>query len=204
MKINDRIILYVDGQLNAEEKAAFEKELANSLLLKTELEKYKKFLTGIKELKTPSLDESYFTEMIPRFRGRAEEKKKLSFIPKLALGTTAISIILIVFLFTIAHNKTEIKNTPAANFANGISNSQGLQSYNYYSYQLDPGDFSQQEISNLDSTLSRMISQELDLSPQSMNYISADNNTDLQNMLEGLNKKEADELYNQILHKRIF
>ncbi len=204
MKIDDKIILYVDGQLNSEQKAAFEKELESSQSLKEELEKYRKFLVGIKELKTSSLDESYFTEMIPRFRGRAEEKKKLRFIPKLALGTTVISVVLILFFFTFTHKENKVIQSPVVNIANDITDSQGLQSYNYYSYQLDPNDFSQQEISNIDSTLNGMISQELDLSPQSMNYISADNHTDLQNMLQGLNNKEADEIYNQILHKRIF
>ncbi len=204
MKIDDRIILYIDGQLNSEEKVAFEKELENSESLKEELEKYRKFIGGIKELKTSSLDESYFTEMIPRFRGRAEEKRKLRFIPKLALGTTVISVALIIFLFTFVHKESKVIQSPVANIANNITNSQGLQSYNYYSYQLDPNEFSQQEISNIDSTLNKMISQEIDLSPQSMNYISADNNTDLKNMLQGINEKEANEIYKQILHKRIF
>ena len=204
MKINDNIILYVDGQLDETEKARFEKELENSFELREELNRYKNFIGGIKQFKEPALNESYFVEMIPRFRGRAEEKKKLKYIPRLAIGTTAISVILIVFFFTFAHKENRTVRSSLNNINNNITTSQDLQSYTYYSYQLDPNDFSQEEIANFDSTLNTMISQELSLTPQSLNYISADNNNDLKNMLQGVNEKEVDEIYNQILHKRIF
>jgi hypothetical protein len=38
-----------------------------------------------------------------------------------------------------------------------------------------------------------------------MTYFSAENNNvDMKNMLQGVNQKEADEIYYEILHKKIF
>lgn len=202
MKINDKIILYVDGQMNDVDKANFEKELEGSPELKEQLRKYLQFLEDMKSVNDSALEESYLVEMIPRLRGRAEEKKKLKYIPKLALGTAAVSILLIAFV--LSFNGRQVVKSSLNNVTSSVTSSGDIQSYTYYSYQLDPNDFSKDEIANFDTTLNTMISQELSLSPQSLNYISADNNTDLKNMLQGLNEKEADDIYNQILHKKIF
>jgi hypothetical protein len=49
-----------------------------------------------------------------------------------------------------------------------------------------------------------MFVRELDLTPQSLSDISpADNTTDIQTILQGVNDKEADAIYNEILHKKI-
>ncbi len=202
MKINDKIILYVDGQMNDVDKANFEKELEGSPELKEQLRRYRQFLEDMKSVNDSALEESYLVEMIPRLRGRAEEKKKLKYIPKLALGTATVSILLIAFV--LSFNGRQVVKSSLNNVTSSVTSSGDIQSYTYYSYQLDPNDFSKDEIANFDTTLNTMISQELSLSPQSLNYISADNNTDLKNMLQGLNEKEADDIYNQILHKKIF
>jgi len=204
MKVNDKIILYLDNQMNDEEKLDFENELKDSVTLQEELEYYKKFLNEISELKNISVEEDYFSQMIPTLRGRIDERKRLKIIPKLAFAVTTIAAVIVVFFFTFMNKSVKKVAGPAKIETTRNSSNDFASILRNDSNQLNLGDLSNEEISKYDSVFNAMISNALSLSPQSFNYLSADNNTDLNNMLQGINQKEANEIYNQLLHKKIF
>ena len=204
MKANDKIILYVDGQMNDDERAAFEKDLLNSSALRDELESYKKFLLSLKELKEVNPEEEYFIQMIPKLRGRIEERKKAKYIPKLALSFTTITAVTVVLIFSFLNKgvKKEIPVVPSSTSSQTGSNIS--VSFSLYPDQISLNNMTNDEIAGYDSVFNAMISNELNLSPQSLNYLSADNNSDVQSMLQGIDEKEANEIYNQLLHKKFF
>ena len=205
MKMNNKIILYLDGQMNGEEKAAFEKELDGSQALSNELKRLKEFNTGISELKNIPAQEDYFVQMIPKFRSKHEQKRKFSLFPGIAYSVTTATAVIIVMLFVMNKN---VKNE-----AQPFQNNEETQQVVNIEPTLDAGslsdqfgfiDMSREEIANSDSLLNYMLVRELDLTPQSLSDISpADNTTDIQTILQGVNDKEADAIYNEILHKKI-
>ncbi len=204
MKIDNRIILYVDGQMNEEEKSSFEKELNSSPILKVELEKYKALHSGFSDLKNISVKEDYFIQMVPRFRGREEQKKRMKYAPKIALGMTTITaVIIIAFLLMNRNIKKEpviVQNSPSQ-----VTSNVSVTDLNALSDQYNLGTMSNEEITNSNSILDSILVFELKLTPQTLSSLSADNtNTDISTVVQGIDEKEAVKIYNELLHKRIF
>ncbi len=204
MKIDERIILYLDNQMNADEKASFEKELNSSAKLADDLNKYKEILSDISNVNNISTANDYFVQMIPKFRGRLELQKKLKLMPKLVFSFTTIAAILIFFIFTFNQNNKNVKTTT---YTTGLQTSTN-SSYSELSSLSDQFNFStmsSEEIANSNSILDSLLIEELHLTPQSLNTITADNNnTDLNSLVQGINEKEADQIYNEILRKKIY
>lgn len=204
MKTDERIILYVDGQMNEDEKASFEKEINNSTDLTDEINKYKKFLSNISDIKNVPVDNEYFVQMIPKFRGRLELQRKLKLLPKLVFSVTTIAAVLIFFIFTFNKNNKSVSSAIPTS-ASQTSTPSSYSEFGSFSDQFNFSNMSSEEIANSNSILDSLLIQELNLTPQSLSNISADNsNTDLSSIVEGINEKEADRIYNEILHKKIY
>jgi|GEM_PF-1811826 len=209
MKTEDKIILYLDNQMNEEEKALFEKELERSEKLRPELDNHKKYLKEITSVKDIITETSYFTEMIPKFHGRLDLKRRMRFLPKLAFGTTAIAAVMIIMFFAVNRNidnKAIIINK-TANQSSTSSNAVQIEStsdLNLLSDQFNIGNLSPAEITYSNSVLDSLLYKELNLSPQSLSDYTFDSNQDLSSVVQGINEKEADEIYDQLLHKKIY
>lgn len=209
MKTEDKIILYLDNQLSAEDRAMFEKELDNSQQLRTELENYKKFLKDINSVKDITAGNDYFAEMIPKFRGRLELKQRMRFLPKLAYGTTAIAVVLAVLFLLVnknVNNKESIvfNKSLQSNKSTQIEKIESTSDMNILSDQFNIGELSQSDIIYSNSVLDSLLYEELNLSPQNLNDFTFENNQDLNTIVQGINEKEANDIYNQLLHKKIF
>ncbi len=202
MKSEDRIILYLDNQMNEAERASFEKELESSPQLKTELENYRKFLNKIDDAKDIVADEEYFVEMIPKFHGRLQLKQRIKFMPKLAFGMTTVAAVLVILFFALnkGTNKTVVQNKAAVQ----TTNYPGSSDLNILSDQYNLGALTPAEIAYSNSVLDSLLYKELNLSPQNLSDYTFGNTQDLNSIVQGLNQKEADEIYNQLLHKKIF
>ena len=203
MKTIDKIILYLDGQMDEAERLSFEKELESSSVLREKLDEYKNLMSEIDGLKNIPDGAGYFVNMIPQFRENLDKKKKYKIIPKLALGITTISAAVVIFFFSFNHssNKTvtfsqSTVDTEPAVYTLNYSPLQDQFGINY---------ISKDDALNIDSTLTLMLSDELDLSSQSVNELTTSSGTtDLQSMLQGINEDEANQIYNELLHKRIY
>jgi hypothetical protein len=207
--MNEKIILYSDGRLTEEEKAAFENELGKSPQLREELKYYNSIIGNLKELKHITTDEGYFVQMIPKFRGRLNLKNRTKYIPRLAFSVTTLTAVIVAAFFLLNKNiRNDIPSSTRNNMLitfTGPNYSGVANELNSYADQYDISNMSSDEITTSDSLLSTMLAHELNLTPQSMTYFSAENNNvDMKNMLQGVNQKEADEIYYEILHKKIF
>jgi hypothetical protein len=206
MKMNDKIILYLDGQLTGEERTAFEKELSESKSLKEQLNRMKDFNAGLGELKNISAENDYFVQMIPKFRSKHAQKKKFRFFPGITYSVSTATAIIIVMLFVTNKNvKNEIHPAQNNPVSERIVSTDANQDAGSLSEQFGFINMSSEEIAISDTLLNTMLVRELDLTPQSLSDISqADNNSvDIQTILQGVNDKEADAIYNEILHKKI-
>ncbi|MGA7722818.1 MAG: hypothetical protein WCA84_16755 [Ignavibacteriaceae bacterium] len=206
MKMNIKIILYLDGQLTGEERTAFEKELSESKYLKEQLIRVKNFNTGVSELKNITVGDDYFVQMIPKFRNNKAQKRKLRFFSGITYSVSTATAVLIVMLFVTNKNiKNDIQPVQNNMVSERIVNNETNQDAGSLSDQFGFLNMNQEEIASSDNLLNSMLIRELDLTPQSLNDISQiDNNSgDIQTILQGVNDKEADAIYNQILHKKI-
>jgi hypothetical protein len=206
MKTNDKIIQYLDGQLSREEAAAFEKELSESRELRDEVKSIKNFNAGISGLKNIAADEDYFVQMIPRFRSKFSLRKRFSFLSGLAYSASTATAVILIMLFVTNKN---VKNEAPAVHNNSLGVQQTTvnevqQEISTLSDQFGFVNMSREEVANSDSVLNSMLIHELNLTPQSLSEMSAaDNATDIQTILQGVNEQEADAIYKEILHKKI-
>jgi hypothetical protein len=206
MKTNDKIIVYLDDQMSAEEKAAFEKELSESKDLRDELNLLKDFNSGLGGLKNISADEDYFVRMIPNFRNKLGRKKKFNFITGLAYSVTTATAVIIIMLFVTNKNvKNEVPQVQSNTVTQQIVSTEPAQDAFSLSDQFGLVNMSSEEVASSDSLLNSMLVRELDLTPQSLSEISAgDNNaTDVQTILQGVDAQEANAIYKELLHKKI-
>ncbi len=94
MKNDERIIKYLDGELEEEEKALFEKDLSRSETLRKELAAYKKVLTAFDEQKLFETESMYFTNLVPAIREKLGQRETIN--PFRKLGYVAAFILLFV------------------------------------------------------------------------------------------------------------
>lgn len=94
MKNDERIIKYLDGELEEEEKALFEKDLSRSETLRNELAAYKKVLTAFDEQKLFETESMYFTNLVPAIREKLGQRETIN--PFRKLGYVAAFILLFV------------------------------------------------------------------------------------------------------------
>ncbi len=203
MKNKDKIILYLDGQMNEKDRSMFEKDLASDSQLKSEMEEYKQFMDGISSLKNIKTEPDYFINIVPEFRKNLNTKAKSRLIPKFAFVLSAITAVVLLLLFTLNRSDNIAPNYSSTNIDSVIDN----YTFNYSPLhdQFDINSLNNNDYSNLDSVVSVMLSNELNLSSQSLSDLTTTNvTTDLQSMLQGINNREADQIYNELLHKRIY
>ena len=60
MKTDKRISLYLQGELNSEDKKSFEEELKKSPDLQNEVDLYRKFISSVEETKNIPVNTHYF------------------------------------------------------------------------------------------------------------------------------------------------
>ncbi|MHB8580548.1 MAG: anti-sigma factor family protein [Ignavibacteriaceae bacterium] len=201
MKTNDKIIEYLDGQLSEDEKASFENELKTSSILQSEFQQYKKIKDSLSQLRNIEVDESYFIETIPKFRTRQSVLKRYGVVPKLTLGLSTLLAVALVFVVVFSRTNRVIIPTKVV-----VVDSSGTD----FSTLLDPSSdnfnlnyISNNEASRYDSLLNSMITKALDLSPSELSYVAPSNNSDLTSILQNINEKEADNIYNEVLKQKI-
>ncbi|MHB1688862.1 MAG: hypothetical protein ACYCVH_16025 [Ignavibacteriaceae bacterium] len=202
MKMDEKIFRYFDNQMSEEEKSAFENELKIYPDLQKDYQKYKSLFENIDQLKNIEIDGSYLIETIPKFRARQAILRKFKLFPRLTLSLSTLVAVVLVFVITFSNsNKNVIPNNKVV-----VVDSSGVG----FSTLLDPsadrlnlGYISSDEESNYDSLLNSMITKELDLSPNELSYISPSSNSDLSSLLQNIDEKDADNIYKEVLNKRI-
>ena len=194
--MDERILKYLDGGLTEDEKILFEKELNSSPELKKKYEKYISVQSKLNEFKNIEVDKTYFNGIVPEFRNRLKVKKKTRKIFSLSFANSLAAIIVLYFILSPNGNNMNlnevVKNWTENDFNNAIEyvdqQNSGFDNIAYYS------------TTEIDSVISSMLTDELDLSNNSTIYNSIDYHT----LSAQTNSKDIKDLYKEILNKKYF
>jgi hypothetical protein len=196
MNNQDKIILYLDNQLNPQDKEKFEEDLKNSPELRQELESYKKVLENLKQMNIQSAGENYFINNIPVFRDKLEKKKKAWVQKKYIYASSSLVIVLLVLSLLLFRNAETIPND-VKNLTLTEDQIKNLTE-NFSNMEIDSA------LNNVaDSVWNELLSNELNFSYESADSIlhAFNGNVDYN---EGLNDEEASLIYDRLISKEFF
>lgn len=193
MKLNDKILKYISDYMSGDEKVEFERELNESQELRDELQNYKSYLQELKS--TPVEDSFYFNNLLPRVKEKiaGRVRHRIPLLPKLAAGAA-----LVVVLFLIINPFGKSSRT---NFEQILLNSSDAYQDEILSSieETNPGALPEEVLKNTDNLINTNLSSELEL-----NDLNVENEyTKTSYLLENLNETEANEIYNQLVNKKI-
>lgn len=193
MKNEERIIKYLDNDLSAEEKKAFEEDLKSSAEFRNEFVEYLALKNKLEQVKSIELNKDYADSILPEFhnrfpRGKRETiRKSLSY----AFGVMLIFIISITILRTFFTDRN--LNETLEEFTQSLNDEQQielLESINGTSVRYN-------QFTNND--LVGILENDLEISKD---VIEAYNIGD-EELISSLSKTEFDYLYQEILNKNL-
>lgn len=200
MKANERVLKYLAGTMQENEKHEFESELKESELLQKELERQKEILTQLRNTQESAAESSvYFNNLLPNVKQRLEKKKKFRLVPGFAYALPVAAVIAYFILNPFSHS-----NNQSADISNTIAQMQD-DSKTVLLTEIIEEDNSTSNLRTAvvsDSTssevLDRALASELfDSEDEKANYIDTDD------LVNSLSKEEADAVYNSLLNKKI-
>ena len=201
MKSRERIIRYIDGQMNQEEKSLFEEELKKSSSLQGKLEDCRKLLKEFREIKNISVDEKYFTNLLSEFRMKSSRGKKLKFYP--AFGYSLIAALVIIF-FSVIFLQDNGKIPQAEDVVSSLSDNEAEYILNNYSDQEIPSEIITNDSGSSDSILTQLIADELISGNPDLNYIMESSESNFYNTADEITETEADIVYSELINKKFF
>ena len=199
MNSREKIIAYIDDGLNEKEKIQFEKELGSDKKLSEEFNSVKKKLDHLKSTAEPDTDETYFINLLPQFYLNKSKKKKFVF-SKIAYSlSTAVAIILIMFIIFKPGTSNDFPNL--TELSSNITEQELDETLNQYSDQYTMDDLLSNVPTGTDSLVNNMVAKELELSNNSIDKSVADQYLNTDDLLSSLNDKEINELYSQLANE---
>jgi hypothetical protein len=201
MKIDKRIILYLDNQMNDEEKRIFEVELSKSVELSKQMESYKSIMHSMKIDENDFHDQDYFVNLIPRFRKNLSSNKK-SFKVRTAYAFTAAASVLVIVVLIFNPFKSS-ENDSLEKLISTFSENEAVEILEYYSDDLS-NIKTEQLNGTSDSLFSGLISSELNLQETDLKRLVSADEISIESIYSEIKSEEADLIYNEILKKKYF
>jgi len=201
MKIDERIILYLDKQMSHEEIMVFEIELNKSPELSRQVESYKGILHSLKMEEQNLVDEDYFVNLVPKFRNKlSEDKKTFKFKTAYALTFTAIVLATILFFFNPFRTS---EYDSADKIISTLNENETAEILNYYTD--NTSSISGNNLSeSSDSLFSELISSELNFQESDLKSLTRSDNNYLESLYAELQPEEVDLIYDEILKTKFF
>lgn len=204
MKKNDeRIIMYIDGQMSPGQIKDFEKELQSSETLRKELSEYKAVYKSISTAKEKRLNANYTESIIPEFRRRMEEKKSGALNTRFAyIVVSFILIASVIYLVNLL--QVQDPGTETVVSFNQIENSDldiALENMSTDDILLA---YSDEDSNELDSILTAYFSETVTSAADSEENLFALNELDYLQIENLLSDEEVDLVYNEIINKVLF
>ncbi len=198
--MDEKILQYLEGELSESEKKDFEKELLSSPELKMKYDEFLSVKSKINDLKNIEIDNTYFNGIIPEFRNRVEVKKKAKKIFSFSFANSLIAIILLYFVLKPGSNTLNL-NEAVKKWTDSDFN----YAIEYVNQQYTGFDISDTyNVSDIDSVISTMLTNELNLSNNYNTDQIIDNSLDYNNIKSQINIYESENIYSKILNKKYF
>jgi hypothetical protein len=196
-----KIIAYIDGNMNPDEKLLFEKELENNENLRKEVREVKLFLAGTKKDGEPPVNESYFINILPEFNSRQLSKRKFH-IPVMAYSVTGIAAVIVILFFIFNPLRTS-ENLDTKELSVNLTEQEMNETLNQYEDPYSNNEIMNSATSVTDSIVNSMVKNELDLSSGSIDKTITERYITTEDLLGSLNENEANELYSQLINEDI-
>jgi hypothetical protein len=107
-KIDEKILRYFAGLMEAEEVKRFESQLKNDPELKERFVYLENRLTDLLSVHDIGVNDLYFDSIVPKLREKMTIKRKYSILKKYTLAIPIVSVILILFILTPFYDKEYI------------------------------------------------------------------------------------------------
>ena len=201
MNKDEQIRRYLDGELAGVELISFEAEVNNSPELKNLVDSYRNTLNQFKKIENVNVEESYFVNIIPRFRERNERRKQFRFKPVFTYGSISLVIVSVLLIFLFNQNYNVINGNITIN---QISR-EGLNSY----LNANSQDNSDLQLTNnipaeYDSVFNAIVLNELTVNDNSGRAIVDISDNDFNNILDEISNDDAENIYSSLISKKIY
>lgn len=203
--MNYDIYKYIDGQMSDREKSEFEKLLQTDLKLKADFEQASKKLGAFSDsAKNIQADETYFNNVTVNFRTKLESKKtpRLLLLPKysFALPVAILMVMMsVLFLNTPTHNNMNL--TQIINEYDDSSKSELINEY------AENTEVVEEAIETTDSQVGELIqttiATELSTDTEAVSKDMQLSYSDLNQVIDNLSEKEQNDIYNEMINKKI-
>lgn len=203
MKNYDEIVIrYLDKQLSESELKEFERELKNNKDLKRALESYRELSQLFSEDKKPNVRQSYFNEIVPKFRQRIE--KKSSTFPSRKIGFAFVIILLMItsyILFNVDVPNPKLEDVTLQSITENISEDELGELADYVSddsWKLLSDNYDYELLKEDDLILERIVENISDA-----DRLTLLNEYQINNFYSFIDDDEIENAYNELLTKRI-
>ena len=196
MKIDKRIIKYLEGELPEDEKTLFEKDLSRSETLRNELADYKKVLTMFDDQKLFDTESTYFTNLVPSIREKLEQRKTIN--PFRKIGYAAGFLLLFVagyFIFQPLFSSSEQFNT-VEEFADNLTDAELDEMIEYL--------VTEDETELIDEDLYKFEEDDLENIIYASTYenkLAIISDFGINDFLVDIPEKEKEEIYDELINK---
>jgi len=193
MKLDEKIIKYLENELSTEERANFEKELSSSDFVREEFNRFSKVKNEVKLSKEYNIDKDYLDSILPEFRNKID-RNKYRYIRKNLVY--AFGVLLVLISSFLIFNKV-LNNNDASNSLQQFTESLDEQQKMELLESLN-GDIEEyfQLAENSEVPIAELIENELNV-----NYEIAEvYDISYVELIDQLNPSDADLVYNIILN----
>jgi len=196
MNNDERIIKYLECELQEDERSLFEKDLSNSETLRNELAAYKKVLTRFDEQKLFDTERTYFTNLVPSIREKLEQGKTIN--PFRKLGYVVGFILLFVagyFIFQPFFSSSENILT-VEEFADNLTDAELNEMIEYY--------VTEDETELNDEVLYNFEEDDMETIIYASTYeskLAIISDFELNNFLDDIQVVEQEKIYNELINK---
>ena len=197
--MNEELVKYFAGEMSSSEKEGFEKIINSTPHLQKEVAKYRDFFSAINMTSNPEVEESYFTNLVPKLRERVERGKKKKYHPEFSFATAVLTVIVILLFMPRSNQVVKDENFVLNYSTSEISDYLTLNSVQPLLSNL-PAEYE----SNYDSLLDGMIYDELSNYDQNLADAELIDRLDYNTLIQSVNPNDASIIYEQLKNKKIF
>lgn len=192
--MNKELFQYIDGEMNEDERKAFEIKLSKDEALRSEYEKYQEINKNLKA-DNVELDDNYYAEVITKFRsGSKTEKRKTGLVPKLAYAALAI-----VFILTSTLIFNNLSDSPKLN---DITEQMSTEELNNTLSAYYGNDITEEEMYSVETELNKNLAENILVDPSDSSSYDLIADANYSSILNNINDEEADIIYKELINKQ--
>lgn len=201
--MDERVLKYLDGQMDLSQRKLFEDEIKNSEELRNIYNDYINLMKCVDDEKKKNINSDYAESVLPEFRRRIEQKKYSSRYASFAYGLAIATAVIIVLLITLPINKDS-----SSSFADLSSEDIDTQEFDRLFDEMATQElittYDDIKSADLDSIYLSYYSAEITESENQLENLFALNDLEYYEIEQILSEKELEIVYNEIINREFY